>query len=182
MTDFPARGYLVDARELGERLGAVALLDLRPAEDFALGHIEGARHLDIYGVSLSDSSEAPLNAFLAIFRTLFGARGVSPEKPVDVATIAPLTTEFLCGVGVLDSPSDIIWAGHVDVTYAYPVYTHDRPGIIERMKAWLGRYDVYTVGRFGEWEYINSDKCVAKGLALGRELRMRYSVGGGRYV
>jgi thiosulfate/3-mercaptopyruvate sulfurtransferase len=79
--DFPDRRYLIDSRELGERLGAVALIDLRPAEDFSLGHIEGSRHLDIYGVSLNDTSDAPLNAFLPIFRTLFGARGVTPDKP-----------------------------------------------------------------------------------------------------
>ena len=80
--DFPDRRYLIDPRELGERLGAVTLIDLRPAEEFALGHIEGSKHLDIYGVSLNDSSDAPLNAFLPIFRTLFGSRGVSVDKPV----------------------------------------------------------------------------------------------------
>jgi thiosulfate/3-mercaptopyruvate sulfurtransferase len=80
--DFPDRKYLIDSRELGERLGAVTLIDLRPAEDFSLGHIEGSKHLDIYGVSLNDSSDAPLNAFLPIFRTLFGARGVSLDKRV----------------------------------------------------------------------------------------------------
>lgn len=82
ISDFPDRKYLINPRELGERLGAVTLIDLRPAEDFSLGHIEGSRHLDIYGVSLNDSSDAPLNAFLSIFRTLFGARGVSRDKPV----------------------------------------------------------------------------------------------------
>ena len=82
ISDFPDRKYLINARELGERLGAVTLIDLRPAEDFSLGHIEGSKHLDIYGVSLNDSSDAPLNAFLSIFQTLFGTRGVSPDKPV----------------------------------------------------------------------------------------------------
>ena len=81
---FPEQRYLVGARELRERLGDVTLLDLRPAEDFAVGRIEGARHLDLYGVSLNDSSEAPLEAFLAIFRVLFGARGVTLDKPVVV--------------------------------------------------------------------------------------------------
>jgi thiosulfate/3-mercaptopyruvate sulfurtransferase len=79
---FPERKYLIDAQALSERLGAVTLIDLRPAEDFAVGHIAGSRHLDIYGVSLNDSSDAPLNAFLSIFQTLFGARGVSQDKPV----------------------------------------------------------------------------------------------------
>jgi thiosulfate/3-mercaptopyruvate sulfurtransferase len=80
--DFPDRKFLVTARELGERLGAVTLIDLRPAEDFAVGHIQGSRHLDIYGVSLGDTAEAPLNAFISIFQTLFGARGVTHDKPV----------------------------------------------------------------------------------------------------
>jgi thiosulfate/3-mercaptopyruvate sulfurtransferase len=82
ISDFPDQKYLIDARELGERLGAVTLIDLRPAEEFSLGHIEGSKHLDIYGVSLNDSSDAPLNAFLSMFQTLFGTRGVSQDKPV----------------------------------------------------------------------------------------------------
>jgi len=80
--EFPEQRYLISAGRLAERLDTVTLLDLRPAEDFALGHIPGSSHLDIYGVSLNDSSEAPLNAFLAIFRVLFGARGVSADRPV----------------------------------------------------------------------------------------------------
>lgn len=79
---FPNPDYLIDAGALGERLAAVTLIDLRPAEDFALGHIEGSRHLDLYGVSLSDSSAAPLSAFLSIFQTLFGTRGVTQDRPV----------------------------------------------------------------------------------------------------
>jgi thiosulfate/3-mercaptopyruvate sulfurtransferase len=82
IADFPDQKYLIDVHALAQRLGAVTLIDLRPAEDFSLGHIEGSRHLDLYGVSLNDTSEAPLNAFLAIFRALFGIRGVSRDKPV----------------------------------------------------------------------------------------------------
>jgi len=79
---FPDQKYLINPRELAQRLGDVTMIDVRPAEDFAVGHIEGSRHLDIYGVSLNDSSDAPLNAFLSIFQTLFGSRGVSQDKPV----------------------------------------------------------------------------------------------------
>ena len=82
--DFPNPGFLVSAGKLRERLGAVTLLDLRPAEDFAVGHIEGSRHVDIYGISLMDTAEAPLAAFLGIFQVLFGARGVRLDRPVVV--------------------------------------------------------------------------------------------------
>ncbi len=87
---------------------------------------------------------------------------------------AERTIRFLCDVGILKSPSDIAWHGHEDVRYAYPVYTHERGAIISQIKDWLAQRQIFTLGRFGEWEYINSDQCVAKALALGRELRARF--------
>ncbi len=83
-TRFPDPRYLTTPAELHGKLEGVTLLDLRPSDDYALGTIEGSRHIDVYGISLNDSSEAPLKAFLAIFPTLFGARGVTHEKPVVV--------------------------------------------------------------------------------------------------
>jgi len=81
-TNFPDPRFLITAPELVQRLSDITLIDLRPAEDFAVGHIPGSTHVDIYGVSLNDSSEAPLNSFLAIFRVLFGSRGVRADRPV----------------------------------------------------------------------------------------------------
>src|SRR5690606_15436301 len=106
---------------------------------------------------------------------------LSPEKQVDVDRIGPEVTAFLCDIGVLDSPEDIVWTGHIDVKYAYPVYTHDRPALLREIKEWMARYDIYTLGRFGDWEYVNSDRCIAKGLELGRELRDRYPAVGSRH-
>ena len=99
---------------------------------------------------------------------------VSRQKPVDVDAIAPSTISLLTDLGILDSAEDITWRSHVDVKYAYPVYTHDRPGLVATIQKWLQQYHIYTVGRFGSWEYINSDKCIMKGLTLGRDLRSRY--------
>ncbi|GAA5233188.1 sulfurtransferase [Verticiella sediminum] len=82
IADFPDRKYLIDAPELREMLGSALLIDLRPAEDFAVGHIEGSRHLDLYGVSLFDTSDAPLHSFLGMVQALFGSRGVSLAEPV----------------------------------------------------------------------------------------------------
>jgi len=79
---YPIQTFFTSPDALARDLGAVTLIDVRPSEDFALGRIPGAKHLDIYGVSLNDTSSAPLEAFLSIFHTLFGARGVSRERPV----------------------------------------------------------------------------------------------------
>jgi thiosulfate/3-mercaptopyruvate sulfurtransferase len=58
--------------------------DLRPAEEFARGHIPGAVHLDLWGVSLIDTSDAPLRAFMWMIGHLFALRGVSSDRPVVV--------------------------------------------------------------------------------------------------
>ncbi len=79
--EFLDHRFLITVPELASRLHDVTLIDLRPAEDFAVGHIPCSTHVDIYGVSLNDSAEAPLNSFLAIFRVLFGSRGVRADRP-----------------------------------------------------------------------------------------------------
>jgi thiosulfate/3-mercaptopyruvate sulfurtransferase len=64
--------------------GNALVIDLRPAEEFARGHLPGAVHLDLWGVSLIDTSEAPLRAFMWMIGHLFGLRGVSADRPVVV--------------------------------------------------------------------------------------------------
>ena len=58
------------------------VLDLRLAEDFAAGHIPGAVHLDLWGLSLVDTDPAPLKAFMWIVDHLFNLRGVDARTPV----------------------------------------------------------------------------------------------------
>jgi thiosulfate/3-mercaptopyruvate sulfurtransferase len=60
------------------------VLDARPAHEFAGGHLPGAIHLDLWGVSLIDTSDAPLRAFMWMMGHLFSLRGVTPDRPVVV--------------------------------------------------------------------------------------------------
>ena len=61
---------------------SLILIDTRPAEKFAQGHIPGAVHFDLFGLSLVDTSPAPLKAFLAMIAHVFEMRGVDLEKEV----------------------------------------------------------------------------------------------------
>ncbi len=74
--------YVTTAEDLQARLDDVVLIDVRAGEDYAGGHIEGARHFDLYGLDLNDTAETPLNAFLSMMETLFGSRGVDDDHPV----------------------------------------------------------------------------------------------------
>jgi thiosulfate/3-mercaptopyruvate sulfurtransferase len=78
---------LVSPADLAGRVGAddaPLLLDLRPAEAYAAGHIPGAVHLDLFGISLIDTDPAPLRAFLWILEHLLASRGVSASRHIVV--------------------------------------------------------------------------------------------------
>src|SRR5688572_10169667 len=70
--------------ELKEQLqdAKLALLDLRPPEEFANGHIPGARSFDIFGISLIDTRPEPLESFLWIIEHLVQAKGVNTDSTV----------------------------------------------------------------------------------------------------
>lgn len=75
---------LTTTAELQRKLGspALCLIDVRPAEEFARSHIPGAAHFDLFGLSLVDTSAAPLRAFMFMIHHVLELRGVSEAKEV----------------------------------------------------------------------------------------------------
>ena len=75
---------LTTAAELKRKLGSpdLCLIDARPAEQFAQGHIPGAAHFDLFGLSLIDTTESPLKAFMYMIHHVLEMRGVSESKEV----------------------------------------------------------------------------------------------------
>src|SRR5829696_7861697 len=80
---------LITPVELSSLLGEGAansplILDLRPPEAYTAGHIPGAIHIDLWGVSLIDTDPAPLKAFMWMIEHVLAAHGVTSLTPVVV--------------------------------------------------------------------------------------------------
>ncbi|HEX6323712.1 MAG TPA: sulfurtransferase [Vicinamibacterales bacterium] len=88
---------LIAPRELAAALGLTqgppparpfaappVVVDTRPAESFAQGHLPGAIHLDLWGFSLIDTDEAPRRAFLWMIHHVLEQRGINADRPVAV--------------------------------------------------------------------------------------------------
>jgi len=82
--EYTRETLLTTVAELQRKLGApdLCIIDVRPAEDYANGHIPGATHFDLFGLSLIDTSEAPLKAFMFMIHHVLELRGVNETKPV----------------------------------------------------------------------------------------------------
>ena len=79
---FDNQTYLINTADLKARINDVILIDVRPAESYAAGHIAGTSHFDLYGISLNDTSPAPMEAFLSMFHHKFEFCGLTNETPV----------------------------------------------------------------------------------------------------
>ncbi len=87
MDAFPNSHLVLTPRALARKLESGApllLLDLRPPEAYVAGHIPGAIHLDIWGVSLIDTDPAPLKAFMWMIEHVLQVHGVDAATPVVV--------------------------------------------------------------------------------------------------
>ena len=78
---------LVTPEQLSEELTAPQaplLIDLRAVENYCENHLPGAVHLDLFGISITDTDPAPLRAFFWIIEHLLASRGVSDDTAVVV--------------------------------------------------------------------------------------------------
>ena len=89
MKGFANERLLVTPKELSDMIGGAGakrplILDLRPPDAYTDGHLPGAIHLDLWGVSLIDTDPAPLNAFMWMIEHLLSVHGVQASTPVVV--------------------------------------------------------------------------------------------------
>jgi hypothetical protein len=83
------------------------------------------------------------------------------------------TIDWLADSRLIPDRRDVLRVDHLPVPLGYPVPTHARTTIVAEARAWLRERGIRTLGRFGEWEYINSDECIHKAMTLAAELNGR---------
>lgn len=102
---------------------------------------------------------------------IMGEVAYSPFKPVASDEVLTGTmVEWLAATGLIPSTQAVGETRVIDVPYGYPVYTHDRPAIVARVRAYLETLGIHSLGRFGAWDYVNSDACIRQGLKLAEKL------------
>ncbi len=75
---------IISAAELKEALSdeTFCIVDTRPTYEYMRGHIPGALHLDLFGLSLINTRKETFDAFMWMIAYLFQQRGLDPRKPI----------------------------------------------------------------------------------------------------
>jgi protoporphyrinogen oxidase len=67
-------------------------------------------------------------------------------------------------------PADQKNGWHHDNKFAYPINTIDKPKAIQTILEWGKKKSVIGLGRWGEWEHVNSDAAVENAVNLAKKL------------
>ncbi len=168
-------GCPADLIAAADRLGVVSLKILltlvagpvgaAPQRVYVPGDDSPIHKLAFNHTSSADLRDRPVHA-------LMGEIAWSAEKPAPPdATLRRASLDWLADSRLIGDRGDVIDSRIVDVPYGYPVATPERPAIMARIRDWLAPLGIHTVGRFGGWDYVNSDACIWQGIQLAAALR-----------
>ncbi len=145
--------------------------------------LDRAEHPDLSWIYLPHHAQGPVNR--ATYMSNYSPGNAPPGKTSFLLEVTlpggtpppgpELEREVLRGVeqaGLL-ARDEILFTDRSSVRYAYIVYDHD---LLERRRAslaWCEAHDVVLLGRFGHYDYFNSDQCVGAARALAPRLLER---------
>ena len=82
------------------------------------------------------------------------------------------TLEGLESAGLI-SRSEVLFTDRAEVSHAYVVFDHNYNARREAIFHWMDEVDLIPLGRFGRYEYDNSDLCVSKARSLAAKVLAR---------
>ncbi len=91
-----------------------------------------------------------------------------------------LTDEVIAGLehAGLVRPDQVLFTDRSDTRHAYIVFTHGFEERREQVIRWLEGEGILPLGRFGRYDYFNSDQCVISARELASTLLERRDAGG----
>ncbi len=102
----------------------------------------------------------PTGGFGVTFEITYG-----PSKPLpcDGAELVELCIRDARRVGFIREDDPIWTSAMVDLPFAYVIYDHGRAERVQLIREWLKDHRILVAGRYGEWEYYNSDHAFIAG-------------------
>jgi len=97
----------------------------------------------------------------------------SKERPLDRDTAVERTIDALQAAKILRPDDDIELVHTEAILPAYIIYDLHHADNVATIRDWLREHDVWSVGRFGEWQYFNMDHSMRSGKEAAEEILER---------
>jgi len=93
-----------------------------------------------------------------------------PGSPLDREGITEAAFRGLKACGMIRSRDEIVVEDTVDIPYAYVVYDDERKRILPDIMSYLNKCDIFSIGRYGSWEYLSMEDTILQGKAVAEAL------------
>jgi protoporphyrinogen oxidase len=85
------------------------------------------------------------------------------ENPVSVKEAVRRSREDLIKAKILHKSDKIVVEKCLQIPCAYVIYDHDRAGRLQVIQKFLDDHGIYSVGRYGAWEYSSMEDAILHG-------------------
>ena len=93
------------------------------------------------------------------------------QPPMEESKIIELLHAYLISNGVIDAKAELVYRNHSYFPYAYVVHDFGSEIKVERVKEFFASKGIILHGRFGAFNYINTDMCVLASAELVSSLK-----------
>jgi UDP-galactopyranose mutase len=91
-------------------------------------------------------------------------------KPIDKRRAVEKVKEDLIKARILNESDKILVEKCFDIKCAYVIYDKNRTKVVNQIKDYLRENDIYTIGRYGSWEYSGMEDAIIQGKNLATEI------------
>jgi protoporphyrinogen oxidase len=95
----------------------------------------------------------------------------SDAKQIDRKGVMPRVISGLKKCGVIADESDAEICLPMDIKYGYAIYDKNRKNAVKVIKDYLGKFGIYTIGRYGSWRYMSMEDVILEGKEIASALR-----------
>ncbi|RMF96806.1 MAG: hypothetical protein D6734_03260, partial [Candidatus Schekmanbacteria bacterium] len=78
--------------------------------------------------------------------------------------------ESLKNMGFLSSDNDVLYCKGIPVKYGYVIFDKSYENSVHRIRSYLERYHIYTIGRYGRWEYSAMTDAIMQGKEISAKI------------
>ena len=93
------------------------------------------------------------------------------DTPLEV--LRPRIEEGLCAMGLIDSPERVLFMHARRIKNAYVIYDFNYHACRHQIHEWLKAQDLWSIGRYGDWNYSSMEDALIDGRRTADELRER---------
>jgi len=98
------------------------------------------------------------------------------DQPLDPGVVSRQVREQLHELGILRKTDKILAECHLKIPTAYVIYDQEHARAVQTVQDYLKSRNVYSIGRYGAWEYSSMEDALSAGAETAQEIQTKLRI------